>query len=47
MEDECNELILQMTQQVDDFYLSLLSALDGGVQAGQLITIQQRLQELQ
>ena len=46
MTDEYHDLILQMTQQADDFYLSLLSALDGGVQTEELITIQQRLQKL-
>ncbi|MBP2631658.1 MAG: Dynamin family protein [Firmicutes bacterium] len=46
MDAEFGELILQMTEQTDDFYLSLLSALDGGVPAEQLIEIQQRLTEL-
>ena len=46
MEDEFVELILQMTQQTDDFYLSLLSALDGGVPGKQLMGIQQSLTEL-
>ncbi|MEG6586788.1 dynamin family protein [Dendrosporobacter sp. 1207_IL3150] len=46
MESEFRELILHMTEQTDDFYLSLLSALDGGVAAEQLIEIQQSLREL-
>lgn len=46
MDAELGKLILQMTEQTDDFYLSLLSALDGGVPAEQLIDIQQRLTEL-
>ena len=43
---EFAELILQMTEQADDFYLSLLSALDGGVPTEQLMEIQQSLAEL-
>ena len=46
MEGEFRELILQMTQQADDFYLSMLSALDGGVPTEQLLNIQQSLTEL-
>lgn len=46
MEDEFEQLILHMTEQTDDFYLSLLSALDGGVPAEQLMAIQQSLTEL-
>ena len=46
MEGEFGELILHMTEQGDDFYLSLLSALDGGVPAKQLMEIQQSLTEL-
>jgi small GTP-binding protein len=46
MEDEFEQLISHMTEQADDFYLSLLSALDGGVPAEQLIEIQQSLTEL-
>ena len=46
MESEFEELILEMTQQTDDFYLSLLSALDGGVPTKQLLEIQQSLTEL-
>jgi len=46
IEGEFGELILHMTQQTDDFYLSLLSALDGGVPAKQLIEIQQSLTNL-
>ena len=43
MEGEFRQLILHMTEQMDDFYLSLLSALDGGVPAEQLIEIQESL----
>lgn len=43
MENQFGQLILQMTQEVDDFYLSLLSALDGGVPAEQLLEIQEKL----
>ncbi|WP_346355259.1 dynamin family protein [Azotosporobacter soli] len=39
-------MITQMTEQADDFYLSLLSALDGGVPAETLLEIQQRLREM-
>ncbi|SFM01197.1 dynamin family protein [Pelosinus propionicus] len=46
MEEKFGELILQMAEQADDFYLSLLSALDGGVPAEQLMEIQQSLKEL-
>lgn len=46
MESEFEHLILQMAEQADDFYLSLLSALDGGVPAEQLIEIHQSLTEL-
>lgn len=43
---EFEQLILHMTEQADDFYLSLLSALDGGVPAQQLMEIQQSLADL-
>jgi len=46
MDEEFSELILQMTEQTDDFYLSLLSALDGGVPAEKLMEIQQSLAEM-
>jgi len=46
IEGEFEKLVLQMTEQADDFYLSLLSALDGGVSAKQLMEIQQSLTEL-
>ena len=46
MEGEFEKLILQMTEQTDDFYLSLLSALDGGVPTEQLVAIQQSLTNL-
>jgi len=46
MKSEFEQLILHMTQQADDFYLSLLSALDGGVPTKQLMEIQQSLTEL-
>ena len=46
MEDEFEKLILHMTEQADDFYLSLLSALDGGVPTKQLMEIQQSLTNL-
>jgi hypothetical protein len=46
MEGEFGELILQMTEQADDFYLSLLSALDGGVPAKRLMEIQKSLTDL-
>lgn len=46
MEGEFERLILHMTEQADDFYLSLLSALDGGVPAEQLMEVQQNLAEL-
>ncbi|CAH2715574.1 GTPase Der [Neobacillus rhizosphaerae] len=40
---EFNRLIRQMKDQADDFYLSLLSALDGGVSTELLTEIQQKL----
>jgi hypothetical protein len=40
---EFNRLIKQMKDQADDFYLSLLSALDGGVSTELLTEIQQKL----
>jgi small GTP-binding protein len=43
---EFEQLILHMTEQTKDFYLSLLSALDGGVPATQLMEIQQSLADL-
>lgn len=43
---EFEQLILHMTEQADDFYLSLLSALDGGVPAKQLMEIQQSIADL-
>jgi len=46
MEGEFKKLILHMTEQADDFYLSLLSALDGGVPAEKLVEIQQSLRSL-
>ncbi len=46
IEESCGELLLQMLQQVDDFYLSLLSALDGGVPTERLLEIRQNLQAL-
>ena len=46
IEGQFEELILHMTEQTDEFYLSLLSALDGGVPAKQLLEIQQSLTEL-
>lgn len=45
MEAAFGELILQMTDEADAFYLSLLSALAGGVSAEALTNIQQRLRE--
>lgn len=46
IEDEFKQLIWHMTEQADDFYLSLLSALDGGVPAEQLSEIHQSLTEI-
>ncbi len=46
IEGEFAELLEQMTEQADDFYLSMFSALDGGVPIEQLIEIQQSLTEL-
>lgn len=43
IEDTFGELISQMGQQTDDFYLSLLAALEGGVTAAHLIAVQQSL----
>lgn len=41
--NEFNRLVKQMDEQAEDFYLSLLSALDGGVSLEHLIDIQQKL----
>lgn len=46
VESEFERLILHMTEQADDFYVSLLSTLDGGVPAEQLMEIQQSLTAL-
>lgn len=46
IDGEFGELILHMTEQADDFYLSLLATLDGGVPVKQLMEIQQSLTEL-
>lgn len=46
MEVQFEQLILQMTEQTDDFYLSLLSALEGGVPASRLMEIRQSLTNL-
>ncbi|NCB76678.1 MAG: Dynamin family protein [Negativicutes bacterium] len=43
LEEEFTRLIGQMTEQAAEFYLSLLSALDGGVPVETLLDIQQRL----
>ncbi len=45
IEGELEKLISHMAEQTDEFYLSLLSALDGGVPTEQLIAIQQSLTE--
>jgi small GTP-binding protein len=46
MERTLAELVLHMTEQVDDFYFSLLSALEGGVTAKELTDIRQNLAEV-
>ena len=46
MEGEFEQLISHMAEQADDFYLSLLSALDGGVPSEQLMEIRQSLTKL-
>ena len=43
LEEEFTRLIGQMTEQAAEFYLSLLSALDGGVPVETLLDIQQCL----
>ena len=45
LNNEFNQLVVQMTEQADDFYLSLLLALDGGVSIELLTDIQDRLTE--
>jgi hypothetical protein len=42
---EFARLLRQMAEQVDDYYVSLLSTLDGGVSIQQLIGIQKKLEE--
>lgn len=46
LELEFDHLKKQMTEQVEDFYTSMLSALDGGVSVQELIGIQQCLEKL-
>lgn len=46
IEAEFEKLIEQMKQQVDDLYLSLISALDGGVPAAQLAEIKTNLMKI-
>lgn len=46
MEHAFAKLIAHMNEQADDFYLSLLSALDGGVPEAELLAIRQQLQEV-
>ncbi|WP_110955935.1 dynamin family protein [Anaerosinus massiliensis] len=46
MENAFNNIILHMTAQTDDFYLSLFSALDGGISAEQLIEVRQNLKNI-
>jgi GTPase Era involved in 16S rRNA processing len=46
VEGEFERLIRHMTEQTDDFYVSLLAALDGGVPAEQLTEIRQSLTKL-
>jgi hypothetical protein len=43
---EFSRLLRQMDEQVEDYYVSLLSTLDGGLSIGQLIGIQQSLEKL-
>ncbi|MCM2531876.1 dynamin family protein [Neobacillus pocheonensis] len=43
---EFNRLLIEINEQTDDFNLSLLSALDGGISIEHLIGIQQKLKEL-
>jgi GTPase Era involved in 16S rRNA processing len=45
LKKEFNRLILQVNEQTDDFYLSFLSALDGGIPIEVLEGIQQKLAE--
>ncbi|WHY75819.1 dynamin family protein [Neobacillus sp. WH10] len=45
LNNEFNQLVMQMTEQADDFYLSLLSALDGGLSIELLTDIQDKLTE--
>jgi small GTP-binding protein len=42
---EYSRLLKQMDEQVNDFYVSLLSTLDGGVSIEQLISIKQKLEQ--
>ncbi|MFJ7725611.1 dynamin family protein [Neobacillus sp. NPDC097160] len=45
LKNDFNRLVGQMNEQADDFYLSLLSALEGGVSIELLTEIKQRLTE--
>lgn len=46
MEASCAEFSLQMQQEKEDFYLSLLSALDGGISAEGLLELQAKLKNM-
>ena len=46
LEREMNRLLEQVSEQTDEFYLSLLSALDGGVSIEQLLEIQRKLTDV-
>ena len=46
MEASCAEFSLQMQQEKEDFYLSLLSALDGGLSAEGLLELQAKLKSM-
>ena len=46
MDDQFTKLIEQMCEQVDDFYLGLLSALEGGLVTEDLVKIQQGLKNM-
>lgn len=46
LKEEFTKMLSHMSEQADDFYLSMLSALDGGVPIEQLMKIEERLREL-
>jgi hypothetical protein len=45
LNENFNSLLQELSDQADDFYLSILSALDGGVSVDLLLEIKQKMSE--